>query len=333
VKFWALAESLILAAMSIGAAGARLPQSASPAPAPEPRVKLAPAEIDLYKTSQTLIDWTPHQVQHNPYLHGLKSAANQDQLPTLLDRTGQAVAQTFHNFRNVTCDERIVSAAYRVAAVRAKWDNPVNVINVSRRFHYIIVRSSIGNLPAFSEYRTELNGKRVSFAPDDPSIRGFPMLTWEFASTFLFFSPEDQHADRYRYLGVQKIRNRECYVVGFVQDPQNVCRANRFYVDNSDNVVLLQGMAWIDAQTFQILRVMTFLVAPRTDIGLDSHMTTVNFYPVRPVGMDTVLWLPRDVRVEILYRGTKIRNEHEYSNFKFFRVASTIIHVQSTIKP
>jgi hypothetical protein len=322
-----------LAAISIGVVGSRLPLPASPSQTPEPAVKLEPLEIDSYKASQTLIDWTPVQVRHSPYLHGLRPAANQDQLPSLLDRTGQAVALTFHDFRNVTCDEKIVSDAYRMAAVRAKWDNRVNVINVSRRFHYIIVRSSIGDLPAFTEYRTELNGKTVEFNLNDPNFQGFPMLTREFASTFLFFSPVDQHADRYRYLGVQRIRNRECHVVGFVQDPQNVCRPNHFYVDNSDHVVLLQGMAWIDAQTFQVLRLMTLLVAPRKDIGLDSQTTTVNFYPVRPVGMDTVLWLPRDVRVEILYRGTKIRNEHEYSNFKFFRVASTIIHVQSTIKP
>jgi len=37
-----------------------------------------------------------------------------------------------------------------------------------------------------------------------------------------------------------------------------------------------------------------------------------------------VLWLPRDVEVEDLYRGIKIHNIHHYSDFKLFRVESTI---------
>ena len=301
---------MVMAALCIGAVGARLPQTASPPQATEPAIKLTPSEIELYKSAQTLIDWTPSQIQHSPYLHKLRPAVNQDQLPMILDRVGQTVALMFHNFRNVSCDEKI--------------DSKVADYRLIRRFHYIIVRRYKGELPAFAEYRTDLNGKTVDLTADDAGVRPFFMLTWDFTSTFLFFSPADQHNDRYRYLGVQTIRNRECHVVGFAQEPRNVCRPNHFYVENTDHVVLLQGMAWIDAQTFQILRVMTLLVAPRKDIGLDSQTTTVNFFPVRPLGTDTVLWLPRDVRVETVYRGIRIRNVHQYSNFKFFRVKSTI---------
>jgi len=37
-----------------------------------------------------------------------------------------------------------------------------------------------------------------------------------------------------------------------------------------------------------------------------------------------VLWLPRDVKVWALYRGVTVRNTHQYSNFKLFRVESAI---------
>jgi hypothetical protein len=37
-----------------------------------------------------------------------------------------------------------------------------------------------------------------------------------------------------------------------------------------------------------------------------------------------VLWLPREVKVDIVYRGMEVHNTHHYSNFKLFRVESTI---------
>lgn len=120
------------------------------------------------------------------------------------------------------------------------------------------------------------------------------------------------------------IRDHECYVVGFAQDPGNVCRPDHFYLNDTDHVVLLQGLAWIDTQTYQILRVTTLLVGSRKDIGLDGQTTSVDFFPVRPLGTDDALWLPRDVRVETEYHRIKIRNLHQYSNFKLFRVESTI---------
>ena len=86
----------------------------------------------------------------------------------------------------------------------------------------------------------------------------------------------------------------------------------------------MQGLAWIDAETYQTLRIMTWLLAPRMDLSLSTQISTVDFYPVQPIGMDRTLWLPRDVNVWAVYRGVGIRNIHRYSNFKLFRVESTI---------
>jgi hypothetical protein len=87
---------------------------------------------------------------------------------------------------------------------------------------------------------------------------------------------------------------------------------------------LFQGLAWIDAETFQVLRIETWLLVPRKDIGISSQTSTVDFYPVQPSGSEGVLWLPREVTVEAVYRGLKVRNTHHYANFKLFRVESTI---------
>jgi hypothetical protein len=117
-------------------------------------------------------------------------------------------------------------------------------------------------------------------------------------------------------------------VVGFAQDPERARSGGVFSDYGKSIVVLLQGLAWIDSETFQLLRISTWLLAPRTDIGLTSEESTVDFYPVQPKGFEGVLWLPHDVKVRIIYQGFHVRNTHQYSNFKLFRVESTIKPVE-----
>ncbi len=150
------------------------------------------------------------------------------------------------------------------------------------------------------------------------------MITSNFASTWLYLSPADQHDSHFRYFGIQTIRNRECHVVGFAQDPERVHSVGGIRIEDKSAALLVQGLAWIDSQTFQILRVTTWLLAPRLDIDLSSAISTVDFYPVQPSGSERMLWLPRDVKVWVLYRGMAVRNTHHYSDFKLFRVESTI---------
>ncbi len=281
-------------------------ENAMPETFPRPTL----SEIDIYKSARSLIGWSPSEIDHCAFLRGLQPAVSQDQLPGILERVGQMCTQSFHDFLNVTCDEKVVS---KESTSRFK---------VRRGFHYTVLRrSEKGDLPGFEEYRTDLKGNPV----DVMNLRNFSMITLNFTSTFLYFSLADQHDNHHRYFGIQTIRNRECHVVGFAQDPEKVRRASRIYQSSEHSVVaLLQGMAWVDAQTFQILRVRIWLLAPLKDIGLSSQISTVDFFPVQPNGTESEMWLPRDVRVDALFRGHKIRNTHHYSNYKLFRVESTI---------
>jgi hypothetical protein len=113
--------------------------------------------------------------------------------------------------------------------------------------------------------------------------------------------------------------------VGFAQDPKRARPAEEISIAGKNEVsVFVQGLAWIDSQTFQTLRIMTWLLAPLTDLRLSTQISTIDFYPIQPIGTNRVLWLPRDVEVRIVYRGADTRNTHSYSNFKLFRVESTI---------
>jgi hypothetical protein len=234
MKVRALVCSLTLAAVTISAMGAQLElPSASPPPSPPP-LQPTPSEIEIYKAAHTLIDWTPEEISDCPFLHEARPAANQDQLPGILARVGQTVTMLFRDFPQIACDEKITfRSSLRPSPSHGK-------------YRYIVLPRPIGDAPAFEEYRTDYLGNPFSTW----SLEGDFIITYDFASTCLYLSPADQRNSRFRYFGDETIRERECHVVGFAQDPE---RAHRFGYFNSEGktiVILLQGVAWIDAETF-----------------------------------------------------------------------------------
>lgn len=320
MKVRALVCAFVLATVSVGAVGTMLKQTAAPPQEPEPSPHLSFSEIELYKNAQTLIEWTPRQIRDCPFLHKLRSAGSQDQLPKILDRVGQTCTDLFQNFPKVSCDEEVVSDSFPAinGPPGLQYWGPHSILR--REFHYIVIPRPIGDFLGFQEYRTDLKGNPL----DAASLKGLPMVTSDFAASFLYLSPADQHDNRFRHLGIQTIRKHECFVMGFAQNPARVHSATFLNFYGKSYVVLVQGLAWIDTQTFQVLRVTTWLLAPRQDIDLSSQASTVDFYPARLSESESVIWLPRDVQVEILYRGMRVCNTHHYTNFKLFRVESTI---------
>jgi hypothetical protein len=104
-------------------------------------------------------------------------------------------------------------------------------------------------------------------------------------------------------------------------------------------LILYQGIAWIDAAGYQILRIRTDLLAPRPDINLKKQTTEIEYAEVRLPQVSSSLWLPRKVivttttkeRVQALgsTSATEVcdqvfRNRHQYSQYKLFRAESTI---------
>jgi hypothetical protein len=304
----------MLAVAAIGAVRAGLQQPAALPQLPESKVQLTPSEIEVYKRAHTLIDWTPRQIHNCVFLHKLRPAASQDQLPMVLERVGQTLTLLFHDFPRVACDEEVVSEALSNAR-RGTFRR-----GTERKFCYIVTPRPMGDFPGFEEYRTDLKGNPL----DVSSLGDLFMITTDFVSTGLYLSTANQPDNNFRLFGIQAIRNRECHVVGFAQDPDRVHTVSLFLFQGKTVALLVQGLAWIDSETFQLLRIKTWLLAPRPDIGLIVQTSMVDFYPVQPSGFERVLWLPRDVTVVGDYGGHWFRNTHHYSNFKLFRVEITI---------
>lgn len=304
----------LLPAATLHQASAR-PASAQSHPnkkSPGGLLQLTPQEIAIYQEAPTVVDWTPQQIKDCPVLHKLRPAGSQKQLTEILKRAGEVGVQSFQNFPQVACDEAVTSETRQGSHTDIK----------HQEFQYIVLPGSANSSGVLEEYRTNRKGSPATKF----NLNHLYMLTSGFASSWLYLSPAQQRDSRFRYFGVQKIRKRECRVVAFAQVPTRASALEEFHDVNGKRAALLvQGLAWIDSETFQTLRIMTWLLAPRMDVSLSTQISTIDFYPVQPAGMSRVLWLPRKVDVWVVYRGVGVRNIHRYSKFKLFRVESTII--------
>jgi len=124
----------------------------------------------------------------------------------------------------------------------------------------------------------------------------------------------------FRYLGRQLLEGRETYVVAFAQRPDTT-RLEAWASDGKKTVrMLVQGVAWIDPTTYQIIRMRTDLLAPRPDINLERQTTEIRFAEVHFKALPAAFWLPHEVVVTVNIFGQTYRNTHHYSHFRLFKV-------------
>jgi hypothetical protein len=91
--------------------------------------------------------------------------------------------------------------------------------------------------------------------------------------------------------------------------------------------IINQGIAWIDASDFRIVRLRTDLLAPRPDIFLKTLTSDIRFSEVKiPVQDAPVsLWLPREARITWDLNGEVVHQLHTYSTFRIYHSKSRII--------
>jgi hypothetical protein len=339
VKSLALAAWCILTAVLGGGLPAPPYQSAAPPELSTASIQLSPAEIQLYNHASTLINWSPREIRQCPYLNKLRPAANQAQLARILEGAGRSGDLLLTDFPQISCveevrtetelphgscDEDILSSPFArspCGTTAAGADLTLREFPPQdRKFRYIVIPRTKGGLPGFEEYRTDLSGSPLGIA----SLTRVYMITSNFVSIGLYLTAPHQPESTFRYFGTQTLRKQECYVVGFAQSPLSVRAVGLITVHGKSAALLVQGLAWVDSETFQTLRVTIWLLAPRNDVGLRSSLSTVDFFPIQPSGSRQILWLPRDVTVRGLYHGVVFNNTHHYSDFKLFRVESTI---------
>lgn len=257
-----------------------------------------------------------------PELRGIRPAVDQNELPMILKNASQRVDEFFENAVDLVANEEIKQE--RLNGFGGSRREPV-------RDSYLILRHDNGTESNFDEFRTDNQGNRL----DDPGLqRGF-LVTAGFALICIQFSADYQQDTTYRYLGDEKVNGRETYVVGFAERPGEAVPKIAMTGPNGTVHFLTQGIAWVDKETFHILRMRTDLLDPQPGIGLDEQTTKVGFTEVQLADVAAPLWLPRDVSVYLKigrYAGhpleEQFRNIHHYSDYRRYRVSTRMVSPQ-----
>lgn len=270
-------------------------------------------ELENNAKTKTVVDLPlPQLLQAHPELNGLEPATaaggGPDRLDDILAKAGQRVEAFFRNLPNTSSREQIREEHLQRSGKVSQ--------SVDQAFEYLCLARVPKSGPAFEEYRTEGSG-------GPSSRRGLSeglMLTSGFAASSLPFHPMYQPDSVFRYLGRQSIDGRPALVVAFAQRPEKARLTGSFRVNQTFATTLTQGIAWIDPNTYHIVQMRTDLLNPVPQVQLQRETTQIQFQQVRFKEVNADFWLPQTVSVTVEWRGKLLRNTHQYSQFKMFKV-------------
>ena len=206
-------------------------------------------------------------------------------------------------------------------------------IKASRRlpYSYLVLLHRTDLSPTAEEYPSYLNGNRM----EPGGLNQGYSLTSGFA--FIFCPSIHQSAPLpFRYLGDEAMGAGDAYVVAFAQRPSEARSTSFVSVEGETVPTFVQGIEWVDKNSFPIIRVRTDLLAPlplppsplhpapRSRRVLDQQTTEVRFAEVHFLGVVSPLWLPSEVNLCAKFIGDLFRNQHHDMSYERRRVSSKI---------
>jgi Flp pilus assembly protein TadD len=183
-----------------------------------------------------------------------------------------------------------------------------------RKFDYVVsiqeIRRGFLNV---EEYRNS-SGSLAEF-PGGVATNGLPALV-------LIFHPYNAVNFSMTCEGLARWNGGLAWQVHFRQRPDkpNTIRRYRIGADGPSYPVALKGRAWISADTYQIVRLETDLVAPIPQIRLFADHTAIEYGPVKFAKGNVNMWLPQSAEVYFDWKGRRIHRRHSFSNYMLFAV-------------
>jgi hypothetical protein len=264
---------------------------------PSLRSVIASRPNDAATPNYVVVDLSEKKLFHfYPELKGLQRADTQEELPKLLERVGANENLLLASIPDIVGQENVVQEQLD------KKGFTKGLPLFTGQYRYLVMAHSAGAGIRLNEIRVNPTG-----------ATGGPLLAQGFGLLPLQFHPFHQAAARFRYLGRQMVDNQNDYVVAFAQQPKKAQLTGIVNVEGGAVRVAYQGIAWINPDNFQIVRMRTDLLQPQPGTG--SQETEVRLSEVRLLNLSP-LWLPQDVVVTRSVSGNAVREKHEFSNWK-----------------
>jgi VWFA-related protein len=272
--------------------------------------------LDNYGKVKTMVTQPLAElVSKIPELKGIEPAQNQEPITSLMNNVGEIVRKFISEVPDTISDE-IVQQERLSEKGQAKATR-------ERSYQYLVLVHAANDAHTTStkEYRTGQDGKE---AGEDYVGSGF-FGTEGFAVAIpMIFDPRLQPGTDFRLLGTQSVAGHETQVVAFAQRPKESSLVHHYRSRYGSIAFLIQGIAWVDIHSYQIVQARTGLLKPLDQVRLKEMTTSIQLAETKVQGSPNTFWLPQKVNVFVNYDGHAYRDRHTYSNFRLFKAESTI---------
>lgn len=183
-----------------------------------------------------------------------------------------------------------------------------------RKFDYVVSIQEVKQRYLNVEEYRNMNGLPAQF-PEGVATNGLPALV-------LIFHPYNVGNFEVTCEGLARLNTGLAWQVHFKQRPDkpNTIKRYRIGADGPSYPVSLKGRAWISADTYQIQRLETDLIAPLPQIKLVADHTAIEYGPVKFRSGQVNMWLPQSAEVYYDWKGRRIHRRHSFSNYLLFAV-------------
>ena len=254
------------------------------------------------------LDYLHHPPQNLP---DFEPAADQAPMEGILAAVGKNVAELVSDLPNICSVEKIQQE-------RLSRNGKAGIVQ-EHKYRYLALAPDHPWGPSVNEYRADSTGTETP----QLGLSDNSMLTSGFISAPLVFHPAYQSGSSFRLLGRQKVKGRNAFVIAYAQEPTKSRLSGNFQRGMDISTTYSQGLAWIDPENYQIIRLTTDLLRPLPLVRLAKITTEIDFNEVQFKQPAQKFWLPETVTVTLDWNGRVYRNHHAYSDFLVSNVDST----------
>lgn len=229
-------------------------------------------------------------------------------LDKLLDRVSQRVSDFLDLFSNVKCVEQVKQE-------KIKPDGKIQLAEQSS-YDYLVILTNAGGDLSLDESRLPL---KVSSAGQKKDIS---MLTSNgFATLFLVFHPYYVNSFEFTDAGATVIDDHPARKIHF-EHIRNMRSIAALALRGREYPMELSGMAWVDPENGNLMRIEAGIGSTLEDIGMKSLQSEVTYAPVVFQKDDPIFWFPIEAVVEVESPKQHWRNTHRFTDYKRFSVST-----------
>ena len=235
-------------------------------------------------------------------------AASPD-LPAMLEQIGKRVEQFARHFSAVVCRETVT---------QEKLDARGKVIakNSFEDSYTIVVQAAEGDLKVEESREMQRN------APQKAATQPL-MMTNGFSTLVLVFHPRFQSRYEFSSGADENLEGRLVHRMDFEQ-VDGTPALSVLKLRGADYPVRWKGSAWVDPQSWAIVRLQASLKDPIEEIGLKALDSDVLYGSTQYPGSGETYWLPRSALIQAKTQRQHWRNLHRFQDYRRFTVDTKI---------